>query len=442
MIKAKLAVSGLYSLAQNVTGLAFGLGTFMMLARITSKYEFGTWAQFMTVTSLLEVARNGLVQNAQIKFMHDYADREPEILKASLVLTTGFTVFFSAIMFLFAGQLADLLNNVALVELFKIYSLTGLVLIPFSQLNIVQQARMNFGPVFATVATRTGLLFLFVLWYFVGGHKLEVKSMAWVQLVAAAIASLMAIWAVKGRYQLAGGLQLQWIREQVRFGKYVFGTNVSAILYGSVDQLLLGRMLSPAVVGVYNNAVRINTLAEVPVATAASILYPYKVQLNSQQDIQGAHKVFYQGIGAVFGLLLPVVMACWLFAEEIITLMSSEKYIEAAPLLRILACSALIQPFLRQFGTQMDSSGRPEINFSVAFGMAILNTLLNYFFITHWGITGAAVATLLTQVTFLITAYLLLNHYFQLRLERALVYTFMGYQLTIDKISSFLNKRR
>ena len=58
--------SGAYTILQRSSMLLFGVGSFMLLVRMLSKEDFGVWSLFLSVATLFEVARNGLIQNALI----------------------------------------------------------------------------------------------------------------------------------------------------------------------------------------------------------------------------------------------------------------------------------------------------------------------------------------------------------------------------------------
>ncbi len=430
----KLLASGLYSLVQNVLGLMFGFGGFILLARLLPKDVFGTWALFMTTISLIEVARNGLVQNAKIKFLKAHPEQEGDIMRASLTINIGISVLSAVLLGVGSQLFANLLKSPIIVDLFWIYGLTTLTLIPFSQINVLQQSRLNFGPVLLATLIRAGLFFSYIAYHFWLNSPPDLHHLAVVQLICAALGSIFAILGVGRDFVLSSTVDWGWVRRLLHFGKFVFGTNVSAILYSSVDQYLLAGLTTKSVVADYNAAVRINTLAEVPVSTAASILYPYKVSLQHKGDNEEVKTVFYKGVGAIVGLLLPVVLLCWAIPGPIMLLIAGPKYLAAAPLLPILACCALLQPFLRQFGTQMDSSGHPHINFGVALSMAFLNFALNYFFILRWGAIGAASATLTTQLVFLLIAAWLLNRFFQIKLFRSFQYLFAAYEIGLRRL--------
>ena len=52
----------MYAIADRFVALLFGFGSIYLLLRLLSKEDFGEWALFITVTALVEVARNGLIR--------------------------------------------------------------------------------------------------------------------------------------------------------------------------------------------------------------------------------------------------------------------------------------------------------------------------------------------------------------------------------------------
>jgi|GEM_PF-4656230 len=86
--------SGVYTILQRVTNLFTGFGSFFILVRTFDKDEMGAYALFLTVSSLIEVSKNGLIQNAQIKYSASASEEEyPKILSASFTLNVLIAVF-------------------------------------------------------------------------------------------------------------------------------------------------------------------------------------------------------------------------------------------------------------------------------------------------------------------------------------------------------------
>ena len=101
----------------------------------------------------------------------------------------------------------------------------------------------------------------------------------------------------------------------------------------------------------------------------------------------------------------------------------------------------LFVPFAVQFGTILDSTGRPQINFYFTMGGAILNVILNYWFISQYDLIGAVYGTLSTYIITFIGMQWLLNHYFDIRAYRVFYYAIDFYKRIGGLIKDKINPR-
>src|SRR6478752_8768327 len=95
--------SGAYTILQRSSMLLFGVGSFMLLVRMLSKDDFGVWSLFLSVATLFEVARNGLIQNALIKYLNSHDEAEhASIISASFYLNILLTIISLVIIYFLA----------------------------------------------------------------------------------------------------------------------------------------------------------------------------------------------------------------------------------------------------------------------------------------------------------------------------------------------------
>ncbi len=52
--------SGSYNMVLNIQALLFGFGGFYLLVRMLDKHHYGIWTLFVAITTIFEMARNGL----------------------------------------------------------------------------------------------------------------------------------------------------------------------------------------------------------------------------------------------------------------------------------------------------------------------------------------------------------------------------------------------
>jgi O-antigen/teichoic acid export membrane protein len=187
----------------------------------------------------------------------------------------------------------------------------------------------------------------------------------------------------------------KWIAKLFHYGKFSFGTNVSGMLFNSIDQMMLGAMTDTSQVAIYNASSKINNLIEVPISTVASIVFPQTSLKANKNDDAAIRNMYEKSVSILLAMILPILIVASVVPSLILTLIAGPSYGEFPGVLVIILFFSVLQPFSRQFGTVMDSMGKPDLNFYCISASALVNLGLNLFLIPKFGIYGAALSTLI-----------------------------------------------
>lgn len=431
--------SGFYTFMQRLGALLFGFGSFFFLVRGVSKEDFGAWALFLSVTTILELGKNGLIQNGLVKFLAaDDQGQDGAIISASLFLNAVVSIIMGVIIAVLAPWLALWFNSPVLESMLYLYLISMLLLIPFSQFSFVQQANFDFKGIFFSNIFRQGILFFYILAVFIAGGNYNLNVLVLVQAGGLALGTIVAYFYSKKYFSLSAKVDWSWVAKLFHYGKYVFGTNISSMVVKSTDQIMLGVIAGPVPVASFNMASRVNNLVEVPTFTMASIVFPKSAQHSGQGGEVAVKRLYEKSVGAIMAVLLPVVAVILLFPEFIILVMAGKDYLDSVFLLQLVVFYCLFIPFSRQFGTIMDSVGKPHVNFGLICGLAVLNIGLNFFLIQEMGAPGAAIATLISySLGFVANQYIL---YKLLKVNTLMVFKYMadfyreGYYFFISQV--------
>jgi len=389
--------SGAYSLLEKGAGLIFGLGSLFLLTRTLQEVNFGIWIAFGIISSFLEVGRAGLQQNGFVKYLSVAKDQkeEGEIATASFFNAMVITLISVILLFLFAEAFEYIFkNSEGLAKILRIYCITTTILIFFQQFNFTQQAKFKFEGIFWSNVVYKGSFFFFVLYFFFIKEEPALELLAWFQVVAALGAALVSFLFTRSFIQYSTSLSKKWVKILFDFGRFGFGTNMSTMLHKSLDKIMLGTLISATMLPLYEWAVRLTLLIEVPTFSIVSVVYPKCSQAMERDGKVGLKNLYEKSVGAILAIILPAVVMVIILAHPIILILATEKFIGAVPILRITMLFGLFIPYAIMFGTVIDSMGKPEVNFRFTLGGFILNIFANYFCITTFGVIGAAYGTL------------------------------------------------
>jgi lipopolysaccharide exporter len=404
---------GSYSLLNRLAALFFGFLNIFFMVRIMPKSDLGIWLLFTSVTAILEVIRHGFIRNPFITHLvsADVKDTK-SIITSSLVLHGLLVAGLCIMLAIGAIPLSLFWDAPGLDTLFFIYILNNIVYVPFLHFEYLQTAKSNFKAVFICNFVRLALLTVYIIAYYFLNQSPTLAELAIVQTVATGLGAFVAYYYVRDMMALSPSVSWKTVKELFHYGKYTFGTSMSSMFVKSTDSWMIGRFISTAGVAIYNPALRISNLIEVPTITIASIMFPHVTQKMKDHGVAGVRDVYIKSVSVILALTLPFVIPLYFFSEEVITLVFGAEYIEAAAILRVTIFYSLIIPFNRQFGTLMDGLKHPKINFYLLVMVAVLNVAFNFIFLKQFGLIGSAYATLLSYcIVFIINQIILQRMY-------------------------------
>lgn len=421
--------SGFYTLLEKGSGLVFALGTAMLLLRGLTKADFAAWGLFLVITYFLEMGRSGLLQNGMMTFIAQEPGQSNNIIGTALILNLGFSVVSGLIMWLSTGWLADTYQSPQLYTILPVYYLTNFVMVALYQCNFVQQAYAEFRGIFWGTFCQRGTLFLWILFCRIAARPLSLYEMAWVMLMGA-ILGVIASWLFARKYfPNTYKFDFQWIKKYFHYGKYVLGTNLSAMFYKNIDKLALGHIVGPAAFAVYDAAGKITQMVEAPSFSIAAAVFPHSAREMAHKGKEGVKILYERSAGAILAIIIPFLVIAVLFAPQIVRVFAGGGYGEAASVLRLTAFYGLFMPFAVQFGTVFDSTGKPGLNFSYTLFTAVLNLALNYQLVRQYGLYGAAYAMLIGYAISFVLMQEALYRHFRIRWWRAFIFIPEAYSI-------------
>lgn len=180
------------------------------------------------------------------------------------------------------------------------------------------------------------------------------------------------------------------------------------MVYTNIDSLMLSKMLGDYYVGIYNGArpfvFAIIELLNVPFIIS---VYPVLSRMHREDSVRFT-KAIFKSLGFIFLWSFPVAILTYFLAPFMLPLIFGVKYISSIPVLRIFiflvpfaSLSALLYKVLIVLKKQY------IYLFVSLFGVAV-NILFNFILIPKLLTLGAALASVLTQITLFIVYMLII----------------------------------
>lgn len=391
--------SGKFTMLERVTLLITGIVNFYLLVRVLDKADYGTWIFFLTITALLDTARNGFFQNPLIRFMNsETAENKHKIQFVSFLLNIGLSTACSLLLLLVMYPVSVAWESPGLFTLFLIYLGTNIIHSFLFHFEYILKAHYRFKGAFIGVSVRGVLLILVIGYYFASGKPLSLPVLAIYYGVSSLMGALCSYAYARDIFKLDIPYDGAWAKQLFSYGYYTLGTSISAALMRYIDTWMLAFFISPVAVAAYNVAIRIANLFEVPSMALASMLFPKAVE-KAKEEGEGVFKALYEKSVAVILLFVtPCVALVIVFSDTIVWLLAGDQYRDTAGILRVTMLYGLIIPLNKQMGILLEAIGHAKKNMAFVARNAAINFILNSLAIPVFGTIGAAYASLTTMI--------------------------------------------
>jgi PST family polysaccharide transporter len=177
-------------------------------------------------------------------------------------------------------------------------------------------------------------------------------GMAMASSIVGAAAVLLAVPWLPGPPSRRSG-----IRSMLHFGGLATCNSLVVFLAWNAEKLLLGRFWGADALGIYGRAFQLVTLPVQQLNTAVTnVAFPALSRI--QHDADRLARSFLKGYSLLISSTIPITITCALFAEEIVRIVLGAKWMEAAPIFRLLAPVALVFAVANPLSWLVISTGR------------------------------------------------------------------------------------
>lgn len=282
----------------------------------------------------------------------------------------------------------------------------------------------------------------------------EIPKLVAVKIAANILISAILLYATKTGENVVGiaaitatgyGLQYiltivimrgtSWIKSEVAFEKQAaLGVvkdslplllgSISVILYMRVDVIMLGSMSDALSVGLYATASKVSDLAHMVPSTVALVLFPSLIRLKEAS--MEAFMLRLQGLLEKFTIFSYLaILFSYLFGADMIQMLFGAQYRAAGGILMIHIMTLIFVSHGVLRGRYLLTLNLQRYSVYSALLGGVVNVILNLLLIPKYGVTGAAVATLLAQflATFLCSLFYKASRTFFKMQMRALLLT-------------------
>lgn len=187
----------------------------------------------------------------------------------------------------------------------------------------------------------------------------------------------------------------------------LLASSLALIMYWT-DTLMLGMLSSEADVGIYTVALRVAGVIGISLFAINSVAAPKFAELYGRGDMEGLSRVASQSTKLIFWSSSPILLALFFFPAFFLGLFGNEFETGKYALL-FLALGQFVNAISGSVEYILQMTGRQKTFQNIILTSTALNIVLNAVLIPRYGITGAALASMVSMVFWNISAVILIK---------------------------------
>lgn len=336
------------------SGILLGLVVNSVLARLLSPAEFGIVGVVTVFITFFNILSDIGLGSAIIQNQHFTNKDFSDIFKISVLLSVLLAIAFALLSYAIASFYGDRvyvpISQLLAIQVF----FSALSIVPKNML-IKAQSFKTIGFIDVGTAFLTGSLAIALAY-----QDFSFYSIVWRSIVYSVL--VFALYFVNSGLKIQSGISFAGIRGVAKYSSYQFAFNCINYFSRNLDNILVGKYIGNAGLGLYNQAYQ---LMMYPVQNLTHVITPVihpilaKYQNNKTVIFQEYMKIVR--ILAILGL--PISAFIYFSSPEIIHIFLGEKWLEVVPILRILSLSIWIQMILSSSGSIYQAAGRTDLLF-------------------------------------------------------------------------------
>lgn len=378
---------------------------------LLSKYEFGIFNIFLSIYFFSRLFSENSLNLPFIKFASD-GENEPALVNFQLILLKVFYVLaVSLVLLVFADRIVEYsgLERERLLFLLP-FTLLALTFYMFVGQVLISQIKMR-ALFFYELLNLLVFVLVMGIAYFVAGTVTTEKL---VVIFSAALAGSAAGGGfVFRRYiRILPRIDTKLLWDIVHYSKFTVLSGISSLVILRADVLMLGYFLTPREVGVYGMALFVNEAVNIVFDSVLRVCLPKASALSGDSDAGKIQTLFRQSVKNIYIGIVPVVTVIAVAAPTVINLIYKGKYDDSIALVYIFLASSAIKPVGYVAGVILGATGNIRIDNRNCWISALLNIGCNYLLIPKFGVTGAAIASILSFTSLTVLHYLAVRRLF------------------------------
>ncbi len=413
IIKRQTIKGSFYSYIGIVLGF---INTAILFPRLLEKEEIGLIAIIISFVQILSQTSSlgfgGVTSRVFPYFRNKKKKHNGFIFLVSIVSLVGFIVS-SAIFILFHDSF---LNSD--IEKSKLLSDFWWYIIPVSFFTLYYGVfhsynrmlyNVSFGLFFKEIFVRV-MIFVGIIFYYL--NIFDFSSFLLFYFVSYISPSFFIVLLLIKRKELSFSPKIKFIRRKLKMiminiSAFTLFTGFSGFIIGNIDKIMVLQLLGLEKTGIYSIAFFFGSFIKKTLVAISGISSTVLAESWKKKDVEKIHRIYKRSSLNQFIIAVFLFLIIWLNIDSIFMIMT-ENYIEGKFVILYIGIAAVVEMSIGLNPVIITTSKSYRYNAYFLMILVIIAIILNYIFIPIYGITGAAIASMISTIIISILRFLFL----------------------------------
>jgi O-antigen/teichoic acid export membrane protein len=315
-----------------------------LVIRVLPAEEYGTLVLIQTIFNFVSALAYSLIFQPLTKYAAEMEENGSYIAASLIMSSLFFSLISVPILFLKVPliHMLDPTNQTDLVVLFNYLPLLFFVSLYRVFAVSLLQSRFLVQRIFwIDTVNFIGTLILIVISQNMNLFH-NAQDLIILTIIAQSASTLLSIVLTVKLMSVKIIIRREAFSKIWNLGKYTFLGNSLYMVFSQIDVFFVSSFAGVAAVATYNAAKILTRIFDIFSQILQMFLVPFSSRLNAQQDELTLKIILEKSICFSGILLLPVVIVMALFPEQLMSILYSGKYFDAAPIVRIFSLLGIL----------------------------------------------------------------------------------------------------
>jgi O-antigen/teichoic acid export membrane protein len=403
---------------------------FMILSRTLNIFDYGTYQQvWLYYLLVLPLFMLGLPSSLLYLIPKADNNKRKTIVFQTFFLLELVGLVFSAVTFLMAPQMAIHFGNPSLALYMRIFAFYPLFSLPPRLINLLMVA--NDQPVISAVIS---FLYSITIVLFVTLPSIFGLPLIYTFYGALVGGGIFFVGAVVYLLHYYRTEKFYWdwglLREQIIYALPLGLSSIVATLAVQINRLVVSTSFPPEMFAIFTNgAFEIPFIGMITGSLMIVLIPEFVSRLKNNKDIAEVWTLWNSATLRTAIFLFPIAVSLFVFAEDFIVIMFTDKYLLSVGIFRIYLLLAIFR--ITHYSSLLQAMGRTKLIFITSLVGLFINLILSIVSIPLLGLSGPAWANVITSYSWGVILLLMITRLYNTNFSQILPWKKLGFLLLL-----------